>query len=124
MDRHIVTSGRAKRRAYRVRNRVRGSRRPRPRLSVFRSLNNISAQVIDDATGRTLVAASTMEKTLRAELGATCRTIAGATRIGTLIAERASSAGIVEVAFDRGGNKFHGRVKALAEAARAGGLKF
>ncbi|HJM50488.1 MAG TPA: 50S ribosomal protein L18 [Alphaproteobacteria bacterium] len=95
----------------------------RPRLSVFRSSKNIYAQIIDDAEGRTLAAASSLDKDLRAELKAGGNT-AAATRVGTLIAERAKAAGVEVVVFDRGGNLFHGRVKALAEAAREGGLKF
>ena len=110
------------RRHNRVRAKIAGTD-SRPRLCVFRSLNHIYAQVIDDLQGQTLVAASTLDadvtkdtkkknKTVRAEL------------VGTLLAKRATEKGISQVAFDRGGFRYHGRVKALAEAARKGGLKF
>jgi len=89
----------------------------RPRLSVFRSLKNISVQVIDDRAGRTLAAASSMEKKAGAN-------IAAAKLVGKLIAERAIAKGIKKVVFDRGKALYHGRVKALAEAAREGGLQF
>ena len=111
----------------RRRRRIRaGLRRgsPRPRLSVFRSNRYIYAQIIDDAQGRTLVAASSIERGMREDLGGrTCdRAAAGA--VGARIAERAVAAGITEVVFDRGGYRYHGRVKALADAAREGGLAF
>jgi large subunit ribosomal protein L18 len=93
----------------------------RPRLAVFRSLNHIYAQVIDDTTGRTLVAASTLEKDLR---GVTQTKSEDAAVVGRLVAERAKSAGIDKVVFDRAGFKYHGRVKSLAEAAREAGLDF
>ncbi|MGE3172918.1 MAG: 50S ribosomal protein L18 [Planctomycetota bacterium] len=95
----------------------------RPRLSVFRSLKNISVQLIDDAQGRTLVAASSTEKELRTQIQGVRKTDV-ATRVGTLLAERAKRAGVTKVAFDRGAYRYHGRVKALADAARAGGLEF
>jgi large subunit ribosomal protein L18 len=95
----------------------------RPRLSVFRSSKHIYAQIIDDAKGATLVAASTVEKDVRgaAKTGATA---AAAAAVGKVIAERAKAAGITTVQFDRGAYIFHGRVKALADAAREGGLSF
>lgn len=102
----------------RIRKTVVGSEM-RPRLSVFRSAKHIYAQAIDDATGRTLVAASTCEQ----DTGYGGN-IKGATEIGKLIAERCRGKGIEEVVFDRGGFKYHGRIKALAEAAREAGLKF
>jgi large subunit ribosomal protein L18 len=112
------------RRHRRVRKHVSGTA-ARPRLAVFRSLRHIGAQLVDDATGRTLVAASTTEPKLRAALGsANCCTAAGAAAIGKTISERAREAGVDTVVFDRAGYLFHGRVKALAEAAREGGLKF
>jgi large subunit ribosomal protein L18 len=112
------------RRHRRVRKHVSGTA-ARPRLAVFRSLRHIGAQLVDDATGRTLVAASTTEPALRAVLGdANACTTAGATAIGKTISERAKAAGVDTVVFDRAGYLFHGRVKALAEAAREGGLKF
>ncbi len=111
------------RRRRRVRRRLRQRAGARPRLSVFRSGKHIYAQVIDDDAGHTLAAASSLDATLRGELP-TGATIAAAARIGKAIAERALAAGIADVVFDRGGRRYHGRVKALAEAARAGGLKF
>jgi large subunit ribosomal protein L18 len=93
----------------------------RPRLAVFRSLRHIYAQVIDDLSGRTMAAASTLDKDGPREQGGNC---AGATAVGKRLAERAKHAGISQVVFDRGGRTYHGRVKALAEAAREAGLKF
>jgi large subunit ribosomal protein L18 len=107
------------RRRQRVRYRLRQAAKGRLRLSVFRSSRHIYAQIIDDAAGHTLAAASTLEKTLK---GGTDKEAAAA--VGKLIAERAKSAGIARVVFDRGGYLFHGRVKALADAAREGGLEF
>jgi large subunit ribosomal protein L18 len=95
----------------------------RPRLSVHRSERHIYAQVIDDAAGRTLAAASTLDKDLRANLK-TGADIAAAKEVGKLVAARALAAGVKAVVFDRGGYMFHGRVKALADAAREGGLSF
>lgn len=95
----------------------------RPRLSVFRSKNHIYAQVIDDKKNHTLVAASTLEKDVTKRIKATSN-IAAAEEIGKLVAERAVKVGIKEVVFDRGGYLYHGRVKALAEAARNAGLSF
>ncbi len=112
------------RRHRRVRKHVSGTA-ARPRLAVFRSLRHIGAQLVDDATGTTLVAASTTEPALRSVLGdANACTTAGAAAIGKTISERAKAAGVDTVVFDRAGYLFHGRVKALAEAAREGGLKF
>jgi large subunit ribosomal protein L18 len=95
----------------------------RPRLSVFRSSKHIYAQIIDDQKGTTLVAASSLEKDLKSGLK-TGADVAAAAQVGKLIAERATKAGITEVVFDRGGYIYHGRVKALADAAREGGLSF
>jgi large subunit ribosomal protein L18 len=95
----------------------------RPRLSVFRSSKQIYAQVIDDAKGVTVVAASTLEKDLRGQIK-TGSTVEAAAAIGKLIAERAIQAGVKQVVFDRGAYIYHGRVKALADAAREGGLDF
>jgi len=111
-----------KRRHLRVRKRVEGGSE-RPRLSVFRSSAHIYAQVIDDAARRTLAAASDLEAALRAGSKGTAKT-AVATAVGKLVAERAKEAGVSRVVFDRGGYRFHGRVKALAEAAREAGLQF
>jgi large subunit ribosomal protein L18 len=107
------------RRHRRVRKKVRGTAE-RPRLAVFRSANHIYAQVIDDVAGRTLAAASSTEPDLKGAGG----NVDGATKVGTLVAERAKAAGIEQVVFDRGGFRYHGRVAALADAARAGGLEF
>jgi large subunit ribosomal protein L18 len=95
----------------------------RPRLSVFRSGKHIYAQIIDDAEGRTLAAASSVDATLKGKLKSGADKAAAA-EVGKLVAERAVAAGIKEVVFDRGGYIFHGRVKALADAAREGGLTF
>lgn len=95
----------------------------RPRLSVFRSSQHIYAQIIDDVQGVTVASASTLEKTLKSELK-TGADVTAAGQIGKLIAERALKAGITQVVFDRGGYIYHGRVKALADAAREGGLSF
>ena len=103
---------------HRIRRKVRGTT-ARPRLAVYRSLNHIYAQVVDDERARTLAAASTTEKDLR---GATGGNIEAAKRVGKAIAERALAAGIDRVVFDRGGYLYHGRVKALTDAARASGL--
>lgn len=111
------------RRAVRVRTRLRQLADGKPRLSVARSNKNISVQVIDDARGVTVASASTLEKEFRGS-GKTGADTSAAAEIGKLIAERAVAAGITEVVFDRGGFLFHGRVKALADAAREGGLKF
>ena len=108
-------------RRQRVRNKLRKMAGERPRLSVHRSLKNISVQLIDDAQGRTLAAASTLEKDL-GFVGKNHKEAAA--RVGTEIAARAKAAGVEEVYFDRGGFLFHGKVKALADAAREGGLKF
>ena len=110
----------AKRRR-RVRTSLFAKRGLRPRLTIHRSGKHIYAQVIDDAAGKTLVAASTLEKDARGVTGATCN---AATAIGKTIAERALKAGVTKVVFDRGGFLFHGRVKALADGAREGGLEF
>ena len=109
------------RRNFRVRNRIRSSAHGRPRLSVFRSNSHMYAQIIDDVAGNTLVSASTREKSLTDKAGGNK---AAATQIGKLIAERAAEKGIKEVVFDRGRYKFHGRIAALAQAAREAGLQF
>ena len=108
------------RRHRRVRKKMRGTPQ-RPRLAVYRSNKHISAQVIDDLSGATLAAASTVEADLRSAAGGN---IDAATQVGTLVAERAKAAGIDAVVFDRGGFRYHGRVAALADAARDGGLEF
>jgi large subunit ribosomal protein L18 len=112
-----------RRRRVRLRFQLRQKSAGRPRLSVFRSGKHIYAQVIDDAQGRTLAAASSLDKTLRAGLR-TGADKAAAAAVGKLVAERAAAAGVKEVVFDRGAYLYHGRVKALADAAREGGLAF
>jgi len=111
------------RRKTRLRYRLRIKSHGRPRLSVHRSGKNIYAQVIDDSVGKTLAAASTLDKSLRESLK-TGADKSAATAVGKLIAERALAAGVTEVVFDRGAYLYHGRVQALAEAAREGGLSF
>ena len=109
------------RRKARVRRAVRAAAKGRARLSVHRSSMHIYAQVIDDEKGVTLASASTMEKDLRGKSGAN---IEAARKVGKLLAERAAAKGVKDVVFDRGRYLFHGRIKALADAAREGGLKF
>ena len=117
LKKHVI----AARRRMRIRNKLKRLANDRPRLSVFRSNQNIYAQVIDDREGRTLAAASTAEKDLGLKGK---RNVDAAAKIGTLVAERAKKAGVEEVFFDRGAYLYHGRVKALADAAREAGLKF
>ena len=119
MRAEILKMVRQKRRISRVRKKVDGQP-DRPRLAVSRSNTGIYAQIIDDVNGVTLVSASTLEKGFSGETG----NAAAAEKVGKAIAEKAIKAGITEVVFDRGGFIFHGRVKALADGARAGGLKF
>ena len=113
------TRGQRIKRHNRVRGKISGTAE-RPRLCVFRSENNIYAQIIDDVAGNTLVAASSVEKGFEGNGG----NIEAAKKVGAMIAERALQKGIEEVVFDRGGYVYHGRVAALAEGAREGGLKF
>ena len=113
------TAARTKRH-HRIRLRLSGSAE-RPRLAVFRSLNHIYAQVIDDTTGRTLAAASSLEVSLRTAEGTK---VEDAKRVGQLLAQRATDAGVDKVVFDRAGFQYHGRVRSLAEAAREAGLDF
>ena len=111
-----------KRRHRRIRARISGTA-VRPRLNVFRSLDHIYAQVIDDEAGQTIVSASTIDEQLRGDLAGKSKK-EQASLVGKAVAERAKDAGVSEVVFDRGGYLFHGRVKALADGAREGGLKF
>ena len=111
------------RRTAKVRRNVRRAARGRARLSVFRSSKHIYAQVIDDIKGETLASASSMEKTMREGLK-TGANIDAAKAVGKVLAERAAAKGVKDVVFDRGGYLYHGRVKALADAAREGGLNF
>jgi large subunit ribosomal protein L18 len=106
----------------RIRRKIKGSTE-RPRLAVFKSGRHIYAQVIDDATGRTLAHASSLDPNVRGEARPGAN-VAGARRVGQLVAERAKQKGIARVVFDRGGYIYHGKVKALADAAREGGLEF
>ena len=115
-DRHVARV----RRHRRVRKHVSGTTE-RPRLAVFRSNKHISAQVIDDVGGRTLAAASSVESDLKSTAGGNKD---AATKVGQLVAERAKAAGVSKVVFDRGGFQYHGRVAALADAAREAGLEF
>lgn len=111
------------RRRARIRNRLRRQGTGRPRLSTFRSGKHIYAQIIDDREGRTLAAASTLDTGV-IKAGESGGNVAAAVAVGKEIAARAKKAGVTEVVFDRGGNLFHGRIKALADAAREGGLLF
>jgi large subunit ribosomal protein L18 len=111
----------ARRRRVRTRNKLRKLSKLRPRLSVFRSGRHIYAQIIDDTAGRTMAHASTKDNDFKGTKGSN---IEAAAEVGKLVAERATAAGVSDVVFDRGSYIFHGRVKALAEAAREGGLKF
>jgi large subunit ribosomal protein L18 len=122
MEHHKALGRQRQRRKFRVRKRLKGTAE-RPRLTVSRTLRNISAQVIDDSIGKTLASASTADKDLSKKLKYGGNK-AAAEAIGKAIAERAKSAGITKVCFDRGACKYHGRVAMLAEAARAGGLEF
>jgi large subunit ribosomal protein L18 len=110
------------RRHKRVRAKIEGTS-THPRLCVFRSINHIYAQIIDDSKGNTLASASTLDSDVKSELDGKVK-IERAKLVGTLVAKRALGKGIEQVVFDRGGYKYHGRVKALADAARQGGLKF
>jgi len=115
-DKNVARS----RRHLRVRKKVSGTT-ARPRLVVTRSSRHVFVQVVDDVTGRTLVSASTMEADLRGHDG---DKTAKARKVGEIVGQRAKDAGVEAVIFDRGGNRYHGRMKALADAAREGGLKF
>jgi large subunit ribosomal protein L18 len=121
-DKQKAKQVRLERRKFGIRKSLFGSPE-RPRLSVFRSDKHIYAQIIDDFAGKTLVAAATTAADVRGDLK-NGGNIEAAKRVGRAIAQRAKGAGITQVAFDRGGRMYHGRVKALADAAREGGLKF
>ena len=121
-DKNVMKAQRLERRRYRVRKNVFGLP-ARPRLSVFRSDKHIYAQLIDDSAGRTLASASSTLDDVRGELK-NGGNVAAAKQVGRAIAEKAKAAGITLVSFDRGGRQYHGRIKALADAAREGGLKF
>ena len=121
-DKNKLKAVRLQRRKYGIRKTLSGTAE-RPRLSVFRSDKHIYAQVVDDYSGKTLAAASSTIADIRGDLK-NGGNIAAAKAVGKAIAERAKAAGVSKVAFDRGGRMYHGRIKALADAARAGGLKF
>ena len=120
MNRIQLKSHRRARRQKGLRKRIVGYP-GRPRLTVFRSAKHIYAQVIDDLSGKTLASASTNEKGGKADKGGNC---AAATQVGTKVAERAKAAGVTDIVFDRAGFRYHGRIKALADAARKAGLQF
>jgi large subunit ribosomal protein L18 len=120
MKRSIARNIRRTRRKHQIRKRVLGTP-AKPRLTVFRSARHIYAQVVDDLSGRTLASASTNEKGSKVETGGNT---AAAKAVGKQVADRAKGAGIAAVVFDRNGYRYHGRVKALADGAREGGLKF
>jgi len=122
MDNNKKLEKKRKRRRNHVRNKLRGSAQ-QPRLCVHRSLKHFACQVVDDVSGKTLVSASTRDKEIRGDVtnGGNCD---AAARIGSLIAEKVLSVGVKTVKLDRGHSKYHGRVKAFAEAAREGGLQF
>jgi large subunit ribosomal protein L18 len=122
VDKQRYLGGQRKRRQFRVRKSIRGSA-DRPRLAVYRSHQNVAAQIIDDSSGKTLVAVSTQDKNLREQVSYGGNKSA-AQIIGKSIAEKALAAGIKQVCFDRGHYKYHGRVAALADAAREAGLSF
>ncbi|MBC6439619.1 MAG: 50S ribosomal protein L18 [Rhodospirillales bacterium] len=111
------------RRSGRIRRKVKAGQNGKPRLSVFRSGKHIYAQVIDDGAGHTMAQASSLDSGVRGD-SPTGANIDAAAKVGKAIAEKATAAGVTEVVFDRGGCRYHGRVKALADAAREGGLKF
>ncbi len=119
----LSTAEKRARRAQRVRTQIRKTAGGKPRLSISRSSKHISVQLIDDSKGVTVAAASTLEKDFKSA-GKAGSNKAAAETVGKLIADRAKKAGVTDVVFDRGGYIFHGRVKALADAAREGGLKF
>jgi len=122
MNKNRYLGGQRLRRQFRVRKRIRGSTE-RPRLTVFRSHRNLACQIIDDTSGKTLVSVGTKDKDVRSNVKYGGNKNAAET-VGKLLAEKAIAAGIKEVAFDRGHYKYHGRVAALADAARAAGLSF
>lgn len=123
MDKQIAKRAGLKRRHARVRKTVLGTPE-RPRLAVYRANANIYAQLIDDRSGATLAAASTIDPELKKKIKGAAGNATAAKAVGELIARRATSAGVTRVVFDRGGNLYHGRVKALAEGAREAGLEF
>lgn len=120
MDRNAAKTLRRSRRRIGLRKRISGTN-VRPRLSIYKSLNHMYAQIINDLDGKTIVSASTVDEDVKLDKTGN---VAAATKVGELLAKRATAKGVKAVVFDRGGFKFHGRVKALADAARKGGLDF
>jgi large subunit ribosomal protein L18 len=123
MARHRGSQAKRRRRQFRIRKKIRGEAE-RPRLSVFRSAKHIYVQAVDDQAGRTLASASTYEKEIREKLKSYTGNRDSAVLVGKSIAERLTKLGVSKAVFDRGGNRYHGRVKALADSAREGGLQF
>lgn len=123
MDKSTSKAVRRRRRRIGIRKRIEGTHE-RPRLSIYKSLNHMYAQVIDDLDGKTLAAASTRDKDLAGATSGKTGNVSAAAAVGSKLAERAKAAGVSKVVFDRGGFRFHGRVKALADAARKAGLEF
>jgi large subunit ribosomal protein L18 len=123
MDKNKLKAAQLERRQFRTRKNIFGSPE-RPRLSVFRSDKHIYAQIIDDFAGKTLVAVASTAADVRGSDLKNGGNIAAAQKVGKAIAEKAKAIGVTKVAFDRGGRMYHGRIKALADAAREGGLKF
>lgn len=122
-DKNKIKTQRLLARKHSIRNRLMGTAE-RPRLTVFRSVKHVYAQVIDDMAGRTLASAGTAGKSAVSVDGGKTGNIAAAAAVGRAVAERARAAGVTKVAFDRNGRMYHGRIKALADAAREGGLEF
>lgn len=122
MNKWIEIKGREKRHK-RIRRKIVGTK-DRPRLSIRRSINHLYAQVIDDVAGKTLISVSTLSKDLKGALKEDAGNVKGAAALGTAVAEKCKKEGIVKIVFDRAGYLYHGRVKALADAARKGGLSF
>jgi len=122
MNRWIKISGRQRRHKI-IRKKLIGTKE-RPRLSIYRSINNIYAQIIDDFTGTTVLSLSTSSSALKEKVGKDAGNVKGAAALGTALAELCKKNGVVKVVFDRSGYLYHGRIKALAEAARKGGLEF
>lgn len=123
MSKTYIRLARRKKRQFRIRRKITGSAVV-PRLSIFRSARHIYVQAVDDMDGRTVASASTCEKELREHLEGAAGNRVAAVQVGKAIAERLGKLGIAEARFDRGGNRYHGRVQALADAAREAGLKF
>lgn len=122
MKNWIKISGRTRR--HKVIRKALGGTKERPRLSVYRSINNLYAQIVDDSTGSTVLSLSTSSPAMKEKIGKNAGNVKGAVALGTALAELCKTKGVTKVVFDRSGYLYHGRVKALAEAARKGGLGF